>query len=90
MNPCAGQADLPDFESGPFNHLGTTPHHNDKSALGVNQSVFYYTFLMMARQPDYLARATLFCIISGSVRYKNVYSKEAFSHDENRYVDQWR
>ncbi len=26
MNPCAGRADLPDFESGPFNHLGTTPN----------------------------------------------------------------
>ncbi len=25
MNSCAGGADLPDFESGPFNHLGTSP-----------------------------------------------------------------
>lgn len=25
MNPCAGRPDLPDFESGPFNHLGTSP-----------------------------------------------------------------
>ena len=26
MNPSAGKTDLPDFESGPFNHLGTSPY----------------------------------------------------------------
>ena len=26
MNPSAGKTDLPDFESGPFNHLGTSPN----------------------------------------------------------------
>ena len=26
MNPSAGRTDLPDFESGPFNHLGTSPY----------------------------------------------------------------
>ena len=25
LNPSAGKTDLPDFESGPFNHLGTSP-----------------------------------------------------------------
>ena len=25
MNPCDGKAALPDFESGPFSHLGTPP-----------------------------------------------------------------
>ena len=24
LNPSAGKTDLPDFESGPFNHLGTS------------------------------------------------------------------
>ena len=26
LNPSAGGTDLPDFESGPFNHLGTSPY----------------------------------------------------------------
>lgn len=26
LNPSAGRTDLPDFESGPFNHLGTSPY----------------------------------------------------------------
>ena len=26
LNPSAGRTDLPDFESGPFNHLGTSPN----------------------------------------------------------------
>lgn len=26
MNSCAGKTDLPDFESGPFSHLGTSPY----------------------------------------------------------------
>ena len=32
MNPSAGGTDLPDFESGPFNHLGTSPDIVDSLA----------------------------------------------------------
>ena len=41
LNSCAGKTDLPDFESGPFNHLGTPPCIENRSPDSQSAILFF-------------------------------------------------
>ena len=69
MNPCAGKTDLPDFESGPFNHLGTTPERFG-TYFGTSKAFFIILFYVVYVNAYYLAVIPFFCIITSSMLYK--------------------
>ncbi len=77
MNPCAGKTDLPDFESGPFSHLGTSPLRCPKAALYTPQSalgrfltanteqldLFYNIVAIFARAESIFSQVSVFFVL---------------------------
>lgn len=77
MNSCAGGADLPDFESGPFNHLGTSPDkkHCIKPVKKQVLRLIYYSITPIKCQEiiseNVLIKIHLNCDIKDSARFKD-------------------